>query len=185
MIPSDLIDQAVDRATTPRPGNAHIRRSLSDAYYAAFHSFIMGSVRMHAPNLAAQRSMFKRCGHKLAKRIAVDVASAKHHPTLRLMLSGTSVHPNAVRFMDCFVTLYASRMAADYEPLAVCIDQYALALVWEAEQVMFAWNDAFRRSDASSRIVTNYAYNEIAKEKIANVGPPPLGMFDPATLLPP
>jgi uncharacterized protein (UPF0332 family) len=108
---ADLLGQA-DRlaaASGTRPKQADLRRAISAAYYAVFHSLckncadtLVGTVKMQRPNRAWQQ-VYRGLDHKSARQ-ACEAARTLGFPA------------TIVSCADAFVSLQRQRHEADYDP---------------------------------------------------------------------
>lgn len=113
-----------------KPRQADLKRAVSTAYYAMFHTLAKecadrfigtGAVR----NGAAWRQVYRALEHGFAKQSCGQVA--------RLGFSADIVH-----FADIFARLQDQRHRADYDPLVAYRRAEALLLIEEADRAIKA-----------------------------------------------
>ena len=110
MKPTDLLDQAehLARMSPKRPKQAHLRRALSSAYYAVFHTLC----RSNADTLVGTGTNRSEKASRQAYR-AVDHGQAKK----RCRSAVEKGFPSSiVSFANAFVGLQELRHRADYDP---------------------------------------------------------------------
>ncbi|WP_237477310.1 hypothetical protein [Lichenibacterium dinghuense] len=120
------------------PNDAMVRRSISTAYYALFHTVLeAGADRFFGAHKRAQAGhaiLYRSFDHGRMKRVCEDAARSSLAPTLQRQLRRTSFDPGLRRFAGAFVLLQASRHAADYDPAVRLQHEDALAAIGRAEQ---------------------------------------------------
>ena len=118
--PDALLRVARALAAGPSPGDAELRRAISSAYYALFHTTLkraavrfVGAPHSHTPAYAL---IYRGFVHGRMK----DVCRAVDRPILgqrhQTLLQRTSVSPEARAFASAFVSLQDLRHRADYDP---------------------------------------------------------------------
>jgi len=102
-----IADELAASGGTGRPRQAHLRRSLSTAYYALFHAL----AKMCADELVG----VTRVGTEPWVRIyrALEHGFAKNALNQSII---QKLHPAAKTFADAFIELQEKRHAADYSP---------------------------------------------------------------------
>jgi uncharacterized protein (UPF0332 family) len=134
MLPVDLIFAAHDLAHTSagKPKQAHLRRAISTAYYAMFHTLARTSAALLIGGTNSNRS----------KRAWVQTYRALEHGVAKNCCLNQKVMPHFPKpiqdFANMFVQMQLKRHDADYDPhfkafkSAVVTDIYAVAAVLRA-----------------------------------------------------
>lgn len=125
MNPEHLLDQAARLLTPARPGfrrQADLKRAISNAYYAVFHSvlravadeFVGARQRRSARYALVYRSIDHRTLRELAAEARKQQASGKYAP----YVPEGGFEPGLAKFSRIVRDLRDKRHAADYDPLA-------------------------------------------------------------------
>ncbi len=144
MNPDHLLDQAERLLTPTRPGSrrqADLRRAISAAYYAVFHSLLRAAAdefvgtkqRRSARYTLVYRSIDHRTLRELATEARKQQASSKYAP----YVPEGGFEPGLVKFSRIVRDLRDKRHAADYDPLARFTPS-------DAEKVVATARDAMR-----------------------------------------
>ncbi len=144
--PSELLDAAKSLAL-PQAGpvnDGQIRRSISTAYYALFHTVLKaGADRFFGtqePRRAGYAIVYRSFDHGRMKRVCEEAARSILTPAVQRQLKRTSFHRDLRDFANSFVVLQASRHGADYDP-----------------DVLFDQDDASAAIDRTERAIASFA----------------------------
>jgi hypothetical protein len=137
--PAKLIEAAKDFATHQsgqgRPRPVWLRRAVSSAYYALFHSIILTACESLLPNgtRTEQLNLARSFSHLAVSDVCQWVASRggpTHSVPLVTSLQGTTI----VGVARAFSSLRLGRHEADYDHLSVFSKARALAAIEDAER---------------------------------------------------
>lgn len=112
--PLELIStcyKLASQAATPPPSEADLRRAISTAYYAVFHTLAASNAQLIAGD--RQSAMSFQAWDRVYRRL--DHGRAQNN--LRAVL--THLSPNGENFARTFIELQQMRREADYDPNAV------------------------------------------------------------------
>ncbi|MCJ2093417.1 hypothetical protein MKK67_13100 [Methylobacterium sp. J-072] len=121
--PLELLAAARALASGPAPRDAELRRAISTAYYALFHTTLKLAAERFVgaaqSGTAAYALVYRGFAHGRMKEIcrAIDrpVLSQRH----QALLQRTGVSPAAREFASAFASLQELRHSADYDPQVV------------------------------------------------------------------
>ena len=152
MIPKDLLAQAdhLLGLSPRRPKQANLRRAVSAAYYAVFHSLCWSNA-----NVLAGSGVSRPNRAWLQTYRSVDHGQAKKRCT---MIAAKGFPAGIAAFGDAFVALQEYRHRADYSPDQHFTKQEAIAIVGLARSAVSAISAApakHRRSFAI-HVLLNY-----------------------------
>lgn len=153
--PSEFLEVAklLVSPTAGTPNDAEVRRSISTAYYALFHTVLTaGADRLfgaHERGRVGYVIVYRSFEHTRLKRVCEDAARSTVSPTLQRQIGRTALDSRLRDFANAFVLLQASRHAADYDPAIILNQDDALAAIDRAENAMtsFAAAPDDERSD--------------------------------------
>jgi hypothetical protein len=126
--PLELIDtcyKLVPQAATPPPSQADMRRAISTAYYAVFHTLAASNAELIAGQ--PQSSMSSYAWQRVYRRLDHGRAQTNLRAALNL-LSQTGEN-----FARTFIDLQALRQEADYNPNASISRSDTLNIIAQAE----------------------------------------------------
>jgi hypothetical protein len=162
--PADML--AVSRllalpSTTVPVTQAHLRRPVSTAYYAVFHTVLLagaarfiGSDKADTPGYSI---LYRSFTHGRIKAIceALDVASLSRN--LQHSLRRAAASSDMRIFAGNFVALQAARHRADYEPAAEFSPSAALGFIASAEIAIAAFGrtDPGEQADVLALMLSN------------------------------
>lgn len=145
--PADLLAAArrlSDASRQPPPTDAQLRRAVSTAYYAVFHTVLRAAAqRFMGPaqeRTAGYALLYRSFDHRTMKTVceALQVSTLKdrykHH------LRRTAVSQDIREFADAFTDLQEARHLADYDPTAAFQPADVSSLVDTAEVAMAAFD---------------------------------------------
>ena len=118
-------------AATPPPSEADLRRAISTAYYAVFHTLAESNAELIAG--LPQSDMSSHAWERVYRRL--DHGRAQNN--LRMVLDQLS--PNGENFSRTFIDLQGLRQEADYNPNFSITDTRALNLIELAETAISAF----------------------------------------------
>ena len=143
LLPSDLLDVARLLAATEgsvAPSDAQLRRSVSTAYYALFHTVLKAAAdRFSLPegsNGSGYAILYRSYDHSRMKRVCDEIAKPALSPSLRRTLRRPAVYHRLRAFATAFVSLQQSRHIADYDPQVVLQIDDATEAIDEAERAI-------------------------------------------------
>lgn len=119
-----------------RPRPIWLRRAVSSAYYALFHSIVLTAVENLLPNgtreerLRLTRSFSHQCVAAVSTWIVSGQGVPEHSQALATSLQATSIAGVA----DAFTSLRLARHDADYDHLTPFDKKTALAAIEDAEK---------------------------------------------------
>ena len=159
--PSEFLGAAKSLASPQAgaPNDAEVRRSISTAYYALFHTVLTaGADRLLGPHergRAGYAIVYRSFEHTRMKRICEDAARSTVSPSLQRQLGRVAFHSSLRDFANAFVLLQASRHAADYDPVIALDQDDALAAIDRAERAIasFAGAPDDERSDLLAAMI--------------------------------
>ena len=111
--PQELIDtchKLVPQMATQPPSQADMRRAISTAYYALFHTLAASNAELIAGQ--PQSSISSYAWERVYRRLDHGRAQNNLHGVLGLL------SPNGENFARTFIDLQARRQEADYDPNA-------------------------------------------------------------------
>jgi hypothetical protein len=113
--------------------DGRIRRSISAAYYALFHTIVragaerfFGAVDPVKPGYAV---LYRAFSHNRMKTLCSSVDRSPLPRNLQRQLGRSSIHSDIRDFAGTFIVLQEARHLADYDPLAHLVVQDALDLI--------------------------------------------------------
>src|SRR5262245_9318957 len=121
--PEHLIDQADELATPPATGaprQANLRRSVSAAYYALFHTILtdasdqlVGRGQRHTPQYAL---VYRSVQHRQLTDLCKNVVKAKVPDKYKPYLPQGGFGPDLLAVAKTLIDLQGKRYSADYDP---------------------------------------------------------------------
>ena len=126
--PQELIDtcyKLVPQSATPPPSDADLRRAISAAYYAVFHTLAASNAELIAGQ--PQSGISAYAWERVYRRL--DHGRARNN--LRAVLNLLS--PAGENFARTFIELQNLRLEADYNPNATIIRSDAVNAIAQAE----------------------------------------------------
>ncbi len=119
--PEDLIFQAEALVAQGRgaPRQAALRRAVSNAYYALFHTILRRCAQELAggdSTTAEYRLVYRSIDHNRVKEICHEVANPKLGPKLAKLLGNAAFGKELRAAASSFARLHAERHVADYDP---------------------------------------------------------------------
>ena len=146
--PAGLISLArtlAEGAGTEKPTDAHLRRSISTAYYAVFHTvlraaadrFVGGDQVSTVAYAVVYRSFDHRHMREMCNRLRVSVLKDKY----RHLFERDALSLEARQFATAFPLIQDARVRADYDPQINILDSDAHSTVDAAEAAMAVFND--------------------------------------------
>ncbi len=138
---------------SPSPSEGQLRRAISTAYYALFHTFLRAGAERFMGLRANRRPgyaiLYRGFNHGRMKTICAAVDAPRLSPALERQLGCQAVHPDVRNCANIFLALQGARHRADYDPYAVFTHGDAVKLTDQAELAMsiFARAPEDERSD--------------------------------------
>lgn len=138
----DLISSTPNR--TPTEG--HIRRAISAAYYAVFHTLaksnadLFAGVSQTAPTIDAWARVYRRLEHRRARN--------------NLRSAHSKLSPDADRFINAFDSLQNQRHLADYDPITTLSLNSAITALDQAEDAINRFN---RLTESDRRYLASFS----------------------------
>ena len=126
--PLELINtchKLVPTAAGPPPSQADMRRAISTAYYALFHTLAASNAELIAGQ--PQSSMSSYAWERVYRRL--DHGRSQNN--LRGVLAQLS--PSGENFVRTFIDLQARRQEADYDPIAAITQTTTLNIIARAD----------------------------------------------------
>ena len=124
--------------------DARLRRAISTAYYAVFHTVLhaaakrfMGSGSNQSPGY---RILYRSFDHAQMAKVCGEIRKVTLRDSYRRTLGRTAVSPDACAFANGFLSLQEARHRADYDPGAPAGLSDAMAAITEAEADMAAFH---------------------------------------------
>ncbi|HRE60148.1 MAG TPA: hypothetical protein PL096_03460 [Micropepsaceae bacterium] len=119
--PEDLISQAETLVAQGRgaPRQAALRRAVSNAYYALFHTIIRRCAQELAgsdSSKAEYRLVYRSIDHNRVKEICQEVANPKLGTKFTKFLGNATFGRELRATASSFARLHAERHVADYDP---------------------------------------------------------------------
>ena len=148
MLHHDLVEQAdhLARRETKRPRQASLRRAVSAAYYAMFHSLVTDATALLVPNrpsglrLQARRAFSHRDMRSACEAFVTQSTPTAHDRRNPRRLMTLPLEPEIVEIAKTFVALQDARHDADYN-LSERFDRVrVLAVIERAKQAISRWN---------------------------------------------
>ena len=127
-----------------RPGQAHLRRAVSTAYYALFHLLVYDAARRMfgaQDDRAALRSCLARAfTHSNMAKVAKAFEGTGAAPNrLRAALGRLEIQPEIVGVAREFIALQNARHKADYDLSKPVTPSWAEGMVSRAEDAFAEW----------------------------------------------
>ena len=122
-----------------RPRQAELRRAVSAAYYAMFHTLALCGANTLVGATRANRSQ----AEWVQVYRALEHGHARNRCSNRVAMSGFS--PETQRFGELFVLMQRERQAADYDPNASFSRYEAIEFVDEAARIIAEFENADAR----------------------------------------
>ena len=144
--PQELIGacrKLVPQAATPPPSEADLRRAISTAYYALFHTLAASNAELIAGQ--PQSSMSSYAWERVYRRL--DHGRARNN--LRAVLGRLS--PSGENFARAFIDLQDRRQKADYDPNAPVSRYRTLNIIAQAETAI---RDFAQLTQEERRLIT-------------------------------
>ncbi len=153
--PSEFIDAAKLLASgqSRAPADADLRRCISTAYYAVFHTVLTAGADRFFGAADSERAgyglLYRAYDHGRMRRSCEEVAKPALNPTQRKQFGRPAFHPDLRAFAQSFVRLQSARHRADYDPQAAFTAVEAQDAIDEAERAIasFAATPDDERSD--------------------------------------
>ena len=143
LLPSELLDVARLLAATEdsvAPSDAQLRRSVSTAYYALFHTVLKAGADCFSfskeSNGSGYAILYRSYDHGRMKRVCDEIAKPALSPSMRRTLRRPAVYHRLRAFATAFVSLQQSRHVADYDPHVVLLIDDATEAIDEAERAI-------------------------------------------------
>lgn len=123
--PEHLLDQAGEltlQTVRGAPRQTDLRRAVSSAYYAVFHSLLAAVAdEFVGATIAARRSpryrlVYRSLAHERAKRVCQEVVKETPRREFQPYLPSAGFGQEVVGFCVALVMLQEARHAADYDP---------------------------------------------------------------------
>ena len=143
--PQELIDtcyKLVPQAPTPPPSQADMRRAISTAYYALFHTLAASNAELIAGQ--PQSNLSSYAWERVYRRL--DHGRAQNN--LRGVLDRLS--PTGENFVRTFIDLQDRRQEADYDPSATITRTRTLNIIANAD---IATGDFTQLSEEERRLI--------------------------------
>lgn len=164
----DLLEQARHLATRDagRPRQANLRRSVSAAYYAAFHFLIDQSCRNVMGALHAQREYRQVLGrafsHSSIKNACESFAGGTLKASVRKGLPGNFAIPAQVQQIStAFIELQYARHQADYDLTHRFERKDVLALINQVETAIEAFRQLTATDEKAFFLACLWAWNAL------------------------
>ena len=144
--PQELIGtchKLVPQATSPPPSEADMRRAISTAYYALFHTLAASNAELVAG--LPQSSISSYAWERVYRRL--DHGRAQNN--LRAVLGQLS--PSAENFARTFIDLQDRRQEADYDPNAPVTQSRTLNIIARADTAI---RDFAQLTQEERRLIT-------------------------------
>ena len=147
MLHNDLIEQAdhLARREPKRPRQASLRRAVSAAYYAMFHTLVTDATALLVPGrpsglrLQARRAFSHRDMRSACEAFVTQAAPAARDRRNPQQLLTLPLEPEIREIAETFVKLQDARHDADYN-LAQQFDRMrVLAVIQRAKQAIASW----------------------------------------------
>jgi hypothetical protein len=144
--PSDLIAVARLLSAQSPSTDAQLRRAVSTAYYAVFHTILRAAARRfigvgHEAS-AAYTLIYRGFEHGRIKAVCVALSAPRLNDKLRFSLGKSAVSQEMRDFASAFPSLQDARHLADYHPSTQFLPSDASSIIDGAELAM----DAFDRT---------------------------------------
>ena len=137
--PAEFLDVArslASPASTRSPSDVELRRSVSTAYYAVFHTILAAAAERFVGTRPARSSgytiLYRSFDHGRMRRICEDLVKPALSRDLRRQLGRPSVHAEVRAFAWNFTVLQRRRHSADYDPSTAFEQDDALIPIEEA-----------------------------------------------------
>jgi hypothetical protein len=145
LAPTEFVDVArllADPTAAAPPPDAQLRRAVSTAYYAVFHTALTTAAGRFmgtgATMSAGYALLYRGFNHGQMRRLCEDVDKSTLSPRLQQQLGRLAVHPQLRIFATNFVGLQQLRHMADYDPHVQLFHADAVDAVSAAEQAIEA-----------------------------------------------
>ena len=129
---------------SPPPSDAQLRRAVSTAYYALFHSVLRaGAQRFMGSGTEAQPGyglIYRGFSHGRMKAVCESLNVPALNRNLQQQFGRTAVSQDMRDFASLFLELQSARNRADYDPQAVFLHSDAIGFVSEAAEAMAAFD---------------------------------------------
>jgi hypothetical protein len=139
-----------DEGASPAPSQARLRRAVSTAYYALFHTVARaGALRFMGTGGDAQpgyTAIYRWFSHGRVKSVCQALAAAPGG-SVRRQPGAAATSADMRYFADVFRESQDQRNRADYDPRAVFLHADTVLFVDEAERAM----EAFARATAEEQ----------------------------------
>ncbi len=152
--PAELLQVArllSDAAADPEPSQAQLRRAVSTAYYALFHTVLRAAAQRFAglgkEDSAAYAILYRSFDHRHMKNVCEDLQTSTLSAKTRQQLRRNAVSQHTRDFVGNFPDLQEKRHSADYDPTGRLLPSDVAALVDGAEVAI----EAFERIDPDER----------------------------------
>ena len=146
MNPDDLLNIAENLASgrigprLGRPRQAELRRAISAAYYALFHTLAINSADLLVGNRSSTRT--RQAWRQMYR--ALDHGRVKRQCTKQMI---TKFPQEIQKFADHFVTMQAQRHMADYDPF----EQFSRSIVAQLLEETKSTIADFEKVDSDDR----------------------------------
>ena len=122
------------------PSDAQLRRSVSTAYYALFHTVLRAGATVFSlpqgSNGSGYAILYRSFDHGRMKRVCDEIAKPALSPSMRRTLRRPAIYHRLRAFATAFVSLQQSRHVADYDPHVVLQIDDATEAIDEAERAI-------------------------------------------------
>lgn len=162
--PSDLLATArllLSAGSIQPPSEAQLRRAVSTAYYALFHTVLragaerfMGDGKRRS---AGYSLLYRSFNHGRIKAVCESLDVKTLNKTLQQQLGRTAVSQEMRNFANAFSALQEARHLADYDPSAKFVFSDSADLVGAANVAMMAFEQVMpdERTDVLALMLVN------------------------------
>lgn len=128
----------------PAASEAQLRRAVSTAYYAVFHTVLRAGAGQYMGDGGARGAgyglIYRGFTHSRVKRVCEQLALSRLPGSLQRQLGRTAVSQDMQSFAEAFVALHDQRELADYDPLLVITQQDVVDAVVAADLALLAFD---------------------------------------------
>lgn len=143
---TDLIAAARSLIDAEGATPAHVRRSISTAYYAVFHHVLSAGatrfLRDGKPDGAAFSILYRGFSHGRMRTVCQSLSQTRLGQTFARQFQRSAVSDDMRGFANSFLILQDVRHLADYDPLAEFSSIDARAFIDDAEAAIAAFDRA-------------------------------------------
>ena len=132
-------------ASSPAPTDAHLRRAVSSAYYALFHTVLRAAAERfmgQVPQAPGYSLLYRSFDHQHMSRMCEELQRSTLRTKYRAALHCNAVSKDMQEFADAFPRLQSARHDADYDPVASFLPTDVAAAIVAAEFAIDAFNRA-------------------------------------------